>query len=311
MDARRPLRQDGAPESSLTIVMYHYVRDGARVHARTVDEFHAQLEHIARTYSVVGLDAVSSRRWPDNACLLTFDDGLVEHLQVVAPALAARGMSGVFCPSGAAVLERRVLDVQKSQFVIAASDEHASLARRIFELAPEQDEAALRRRWTLPHRYDTAETVLVKRLLQDGLPERSRRRVLDTLFADLVAEDERAFADDLYLDLEGVRELLRLGMEVAGHGWDHRRLALLDEDAQRGEIDGALRLLREAGAPVDGWSMCFAYGSRDETSLALLRDRGCAVGLTTDPRVATRDDDLLQLPRLDTNDLPVEVVERI
>ena len=55
--------------------------------------------------------------------------------------------------------------------------------------------------------------------------------------------------------------------------------------------------------------MCFAYGSRDETSLGLLRQAGCAIGLTTEPRVATEADSLLELPRLDTNDLRVEVVE--
>jgi peptidoglycan/xylan/chitin deacetylase (PgdA/CDA1 family) len=285
--------------------MYHYVRDGARVHARTVDEFHAQLEHIARNHTVVDLETVRSRAWPEDACLLTFDDGLVEHLEVVVPALARRGLTGVFCPPGASVLERRVLDVQKSQFVLAASDDHEALARRIFELAP--DARALE--VPLAHRYDPPETVLVKRLLQDALPEEERRRVLDTLFAELVADDERAFADGLYLDLEGVRELLAFGMEVAAHGWEHRRLALLDEEGQRDEIDGSLRLLEATGAPTEAWAMCFAYGSRDESSLRLLRERGCAVGLTTEPRVATSEDDLLELPRLDTNDLPVEVVE--
>jgi peptidoglycan/xylan/chitin deacetylase (PgdA/CDA1 family) len=285
--------------------MYHYVRDGARVHARTVDEFHAQLEHIARNHTVVDLETVRSRAWPEDACLLTFDDGLVEHLEVVVPALARRGLTGVFCPPGASVLERRVLDVQKSQFVLAASDDHEALARRIFELAP--DARALE--VPLAHRYDPPETVLVKRLLQDAPPEEERRRVLDTLFAELVADDERAFADGLYLDLEGVRELLAFGMEVAAHGWEHRRLALLDEEGQRDEIDGSLRLLEATGAPTEAWAMCFAYGSRDESSLRLLRERGCAVGLTTEPRVATSEDDLLELPRLDTNDLPVEVVE--
>jgi peptidoglycan/xylan/chitin deacetylase (PgdA/CDA1 family) len=296
--------------SRLTIVMYHYVRDGARVHARTTAELEAQLDHVAARHTVVGLDAVRSRSWPDDACLLTFDDGLVEHLEVVAPALARRGMTGVFCAVGAAVLERRVLDVQKSQFVLATSDDHAALARRIFELVPDEDEAELRERWTLPHRYDPPEKVLVKRLLQDGLPGPERARVLDTLFAELVSEDERTFADGLYLDLDGLRELAAMGMELAGHGWQHRRLALLDEAGRREEIDGSLRLLREAGAPSEEWAMCFAYGSRDETSLRLLREAGCAIGLTTEPRVATDEDDLLQLPRLDTNDLPVEVVER-
>ncbi|TMJ93538.1 MAG: hypothetical protein E6G67_12095, partial [Actinobacteria bacterium] len=197
-------------------MMYHYVRDGARVHSRTTAELDAQLDHIAANYTVIGLNDVRSRAWPDDACLLTFDDGLVEHLDVVAPALLRRGLTGVFCPPGAAVLERRVLDVQKSQFVLAASPDHDALARRVFELHPESDEAALRERWTLPHRYDPPQTVLVKRLLQDGLPEETRRRVLDTLFAELVSDDERAFAGELYLDLDGVRELVGLGMELAG-----------------------------------------------------------------------------------------------
>lgn len=296
---------------SLTVVMYHYVRDGARVHARMPAELDNQLDHVARTYTVVRLDDLRARSWPDDACLLTFDDGLVEHLDVVVPALARRGLNGVFCPPGAAVLERRVLDVQKSQFVLASSGDHAALARRIFELAPDADEHELRERLTLPHRYDPPETVLVKRLLQDGLPETERRRVLDTLFAELVSGDERAFADSLYLDVEGVRELVAMGMEVAGHGWWHKRLALLDEEGQRGEIEGSLRLLEAVYGETPGrWAMCFAYGSRNDTSLRLLRESGCDIGLTTEPRVATRDDDLLQLPRVDTNDLPVEVVER-
>ena len=240
--------------------MYHYVRDGARVHARTRAELEGQLDHIASRCTVVGLDAVRSREWPEDACLLTFDDGLVEHLEVVAPALARRGLTGVFCAPGAAVLERRVLDVHKSQFVLAAAPDHAALARRIFELVPGEDEAALRERWTLPHRYDPPEKVLVKRLLQDGLPEPERKRVLDTLFHELVSDDERAFADRLYLDLEGLGALVAMGMELAGHGWAHRRLELLDETQQREEIDGSVRLLEAAlGVRPREWAMCFAY----------------------------------------------------
>ena len=36
---------------------------------------------------------------------------------------------------------------------------------------------------------------------------------------------------------------------------------------------------------------------------------GCTVGLTTEPRRATAEDPLLELPRIDTNDLQREVVE--
>jgi hypothetical protein len=54
------------------------------------------------------------------------------------------------------------------------------------------------------------------------------------------------------------------------------------------------------------WALCYPYGSRDETTLRLLREAGCTLGLTTDPRRATTDDDLLELPRIDTNDLEAE-----
>jgi len=67
--------------------MYHYVRDDARVHARTVAELDAELDHVAERYTPVRLEDVVASAWPDDACLLTFDDGLVEHLDVVAPAL--------------------------------------------------------------------------------------------------------------------------------------------------------------------------------------------------------------------------------
>jgi peptidoglycan/xylan/chitin deacetylase (PgdA/CDA1 family) len=285
----------------LTIVMYHYVRDGARVHARTVAELEAQLDHVTDRYDVVGLDDVLGGAWPENGCLLTFDDGLVEHLDTVAPALEARGLRGVFAVPGRPVLERRPLDVQKTQFLLAGSDDHAALGERLLELAEVEDADAFRRANTPAHRFDPPETVLVKRALQDGLPEERRRGVLDALFRERVTEDERAFADSLYLTLDGCRELVARGHAVIGHGWEHRRLGLLGEAEQRRELDGSRRLVAEAGGT---WAMCYAYGSRNETTLALLRASACPLALTTDVGVASEDDDPLQLPRLDTNDLP-------
>ena len=284
--------------------MYHYVRDGARVHARTVGDFERELDHVAARYSPVRLDDVVRGGWPDDACLLTFDDGLAEHLGTVAPALETRGLSGVFCPPGEAVVERRPLDVQKTQFLLAATDDHKALGDEILERVEDPE-----RVWadnTPPHRFDPPETVFVKRALQDGLPDEQRGAILDALFREHVTEDERAFADELYLTVEQCRELVARGHEVIGHGWRHRRLGLLDEPAQRDELERTRGFVELVGGT---WALCYPYGSRDATTLALLRELGCAAALTTDPRRATRDDPLLELPRIDTNDLQLEVVE--
>ena len=288
----------------LTIVMYHYVRDGARVHARTIAELERQLDHVASRYECIGIDAIAARRWPDRGCVLTFDDGLVEHLETVAPALERRGLRGVFCPPGRAVLERVPLDVQKTQFLLANTRDHRALGQRVLEAADDPD-----RLWadnTPPHRFDPPETVFVKRALQEGLPEPRRREVLDTLFREHVTADERAFADSLYLSIEGCRQLVARGHDVVGHGWEHRRLGLLDERGQRDDLERTRAFVDDVGG---SWALCYPYGSRDATTLRLLRELGCSVGLTTEPRRATEEDDLLELPRIDTNDLELEVVE--
>ena len=284
--------------------MYHYVRDGARVHARTVAELERELDHVASRYTPVRLEQVVAGDWPDDACLLTFDDGLVEHLATVAPALERRGLTGVFCPPGEAVVERRPLDVQKTQFLLASSDDHRALGDEI--LARVDDPEAVWAQNTPAHRYDRPETVFVKRALQDGLQDEQRREMLDSLFHEHVTEDERAFADELYLTVEQCRELAARGHEVIGHGWAHRRLGLLDEAAQRDELERTRAFVASVGGT---WALCYPYGSRNETTLALLRELGCAAALTTEPRRATREDSLLELPRIDTNDLQVEVVQ--
>jgi peptidoglycan/xylan/chitin deacetylase (PgdA/CDA1 family) len=288
----------------LTIVMYHYVRDGGPVHARTVAELEAQLDFVARSYEVLRVEDLAARAWPENACVLTFDDGLREHLEVVAPALEAHGLTGCFCVPAQPVLERRVLDVQKTQWLLATVSDHAALGDELLALAEIDDEAAFRAANTPPHRYDPPETVFVKRALQDGLPEDRRRAVLDRLFREHVTHDERAFADELYLTLDECRELVRRGHDVIGHGYEHRRLGLLDEAAQRAEIERSRAFVADVGGT---WALCYAYGSRNETTLRLLEESGCALALTTEPRRATEADPLLELPRIDTNDLQGEV----
>jgi peptidoglycan/xylan/chitin deacetylase (PgdA/CDA1 family) len=289
----------------LTIVMYHYVRDAGGVPARTPAELERELDHVAERYTTVRLRDLGGGDWPDDACLLSFDDGLVEHLATVAPALERRGLTGVFCPPGRAVAERKPLDVQKTQFLLAASNDHGALGDRILEHV--EDAARFRGENTPPHRFDSPATVFVKRALQDGLPEPTRSEVLDELFAEIVGVDERTFADDLYLTEHDCRELVARGHEVVGHGWEHKRLGLLDEAEQRGELERTRAFVEGIGG---SWALCYPYGSRDATTLRLLDELGCRIGLTTDARRATALDPLLELPRIDTNDLQREAVEQ-
>ena len=84
------------------VVMYHYVRDSAAtpfpaIRALPPALFEQQLDWLQREYHLVDIDALSAAVagrgvLPANAALLTFDDGLVDHYQVVVPILRQRGL---------------------------------------------------------------------------------------------------------------------------------------------------------------------------------------------------------------------------
>jgi len=305
----------------LTIVMYHYVRDPARtrypdIKALRTDEFELQLDHVARTFEVVSLRDVLSAvtadsSLPENACLLTFDDGLADHHETVFPRLRERGMTGTFFPAGLPLTERVVLDVHKIHYILAATDE-ASIVATLFEQLermrasrrlPSAEE--LRSAYERGDRFDTPEVTLIKASLQFGLAADVRAELVDSLFDTYVEDAEEDLARDLYLGIPELREMIRGGMEVGGHGWTHRWLGKLSCDEQAEEIRRTVGLLEHIqGSPLSDWTMCYPYGSYNAHTLNLVRECGARLGLTTNPGAVLRLDRPLELARLDTIDLP-------
>jgi peptidoglycan/xylan/chitin deacetylase (PgdA/CDA1 family) len=306
----------------LTIVMYHYVRDLANtpfpsIKGLATSDFEVQLDHIARRYEVVGLDDVlaaaeGERALPRDACLLTFDDGFVDHHETVFPRLRARGMRGAFFPPGRPVLEHVPLDVHKLHFILAAASSPGAVAERMLEeldrLRSERalpSEGELRARYESEDRFDSPETMLIKGVLQHGLPARIRAALVQRMFTHFVDDDEQAFARELYMGLDQLRELLRGGMAIGGHGWAHEWLGKLPRAAQSEELSRTAGLLELVhGAPPSAWTMCYPYGSYNAETLELVSEHGAVLGLTTKPDVVADFSRPFELERLDTNDLP-------
>jgi peptidoglycan/xylan/chitin deacetylase (PgdA/CDA1 family) len=307
---------------SLTIVMYHYVRDLRHsrypaIKGLSIDDFEGQLDYITRHYSVCSTREVVAaahgrRTLPDNACLLTFDDGLLDHFTIVFPRLARRGLTASFYPPAVASAQGTVLDTHKIHFILAAATDHAALAQRVVVLvdAHQKDAdlpsgAALWEQWARPSRFDGADVVFIKRVLQRGLPERVRAAITATLFDEYVGVSEPVFARELYMDVDQLRCLIASGMEVGGHGAAHVWLDNLSPAGQREEIRRTAAFLAEVhGRAAVDWVMCYPFGAYTAETLALLPAAGCALGLTTQVGTVRDLASPFTLPRLDTNDLP-------
>jgi peptidoglycan/xylan/chitin deacetylase (PgdA/CDA1 family) len=308
---------------SLTIVMYHYVRDLVRsrypgIKGRNLEEFRRQLDHIADRYTVVTAQQVvaairGEEPIPENAAWLTFDDGYLDHYTNVFPLLFERGWQGSFFPPSQTVLDRKLLDVNKIHFILAAQPQSEPIVREIKAAldarSADQGVRPFEYYWNefaRPTRYDPAEVVFIKRSLQFGLPGSVRTQIVDRLFDRFVSVDPAAFAAELYVSLDQLRTMVACGMYVGSHGASHCWLDRIAPAQQAAEIDDSLDFLRSVGAPAQSWVMCYPYGGVDQSVLHLLRQRNCGAALTTRPATASLDaDDPLLLPRVDTNELPM------
>ena len=312
-----------SPSPPLTVVMYHFVRPLAatpfpRLTALDLAAFREQLAYITRHYTPVALSeviaAANGSALPPRPIVLTFDDGYADHYRHVFPLLADSGVTAAFFPTSRTLIDRRMLDVNKIQFVLAAAESPARLVAMIEEAVLRQTGRAgigtpetYRREGWAPTRYDAAEVAYVKRMLQRLLPEQMRSDLLDTLFAALVSGDEAGFAAELYFTVEQAREMIAAGMELGCHGDQHVMLTTLTRDAQAREIDGALRVLDVVGRPRQGFAYCYAKGDHNADSVDLLHSRGCAIALTTKTGLATvTPGSMLTVPRIDANDLPID-----
>lgn len=305
-----------------TIVAYHYVRDLAasrypRIKGLSIERFEGQLDYIARHYSVCSLQSLwqaraGGRPLPVNSCILTFDDGLADHYQIVFPRLLERGMVGAFFPVALPARERVVLAVHKIHIILARVTDGARLLGETLDLVNRHrgshvlpSDTELRERYGAASRFDPPEIAFVKKLLQHALPASVRSVIVAELFSRYADADEGVIAGEWYMDLPQLRVMLQNGMEIGGHGVGHEWLGRLSEDDQRGEIDGTAGFLKlvHQRETMD-WLMCYPYGSYNELTLSLLRRAGCAAAVTTKVGLSN-DEDVLQLSRLDTNDLPV------
>ena len=305
--------------ASCLVAMYHYVRVTAgtqypSLNALAPRDFEKQLDTISQARHVVSYtdferNVVGRRSFASPAALLTFDDGFVDHYEVVLPRLRARKLSGVFFLAGAPLDDPpKVLNVHKTHFLIETLG-----AARLFEavqrILNDRQVMVDANMSNLPHvyRYDgVLRHTELKRLLNYELPYELLDLLLSELFEKYLG-DESIFARRLYLSQDQIREMPNANMTFGFHTEQHRVLSRLPAVVQRKEIQqGCARIRALTDQTVVPF--CYPYGhahTYNTVTVDAVRAGGYSTAFTTARRlVDSVADDPLELPRYDTRDLP-------
>ena len=309
----------------MTIVMYHYVRNlkASRypgIKGLDFQHFKRQIKLLNQTHTIITIEECLEflngtgeiNRLPENAALLTFDDGYLEHFTEVFPFLDEMGLQGSFFPPVVSTTERKVLDVNKIHFVLASSVNPKYLLRRLSEsIAKYQKEYELmdpeiyfRKIDSVEHPYDPLEVIIFKRVLQRELPYEVRSKIVSELFHEFVNVKEEVFAEELYMKESHLKCMLKHGMHVGGHGYSHEWLNRLTVEQQINETDKMRDFLEVLGVDKNSWVMCYPYGAYDSSMINILKERNCALGLTTgDAKADLVQEKRYRLNRIDTNEI--------
>ena len=302
-------------------MMYHYVREilnspYPNVKGLEFSGFRRQLDYLLMNYEMISANHLIEYlrggipALPANSCLLTFDDGFKDHTEYVLPELKRRGLDGCFFPSAKPIVEQRLLDVHAVQFILTCCKDIFALvsdlkAECIKIGFTENDIADWWPEAPFPSRYDSAEVVFVKSVLQMYLPEEHRSSIVKKLFERYVGRSENEFSKELYMSQDDVKDLIMEGMYVGSHSYSHYHMNACDVRTQELEIDKSLKFISDVGGSTSDWIFNYPHGSYNNETLNILVDKKCIAGFTTKVGIASLENgNALELSRYDTNDFP-------
>ena len=244
---------------NLVAPFYHSVADQTPRHlrhlyeSRRCAEFEADIDFFLRNFNLVSLDDVLTHTrqgtpLPPRALFLSFDDGLREIWETVAPILKRKGVPATFFLNHdfldnvqlcyrhkASLLAQAALDLDDRQ----RSRIGQAVAQRLPGAAPPPEGLA---EWLLATPYPQADVLdQVAPLLNVDFPAYLRQ--------------ERP-----YLDAEQVRALLRDGFSIGAHSLDHPRFAEITPAEQvRQTVQSVERLQADFG--VNSRTFAFPFTS--------------------------------------------------
>ena len=312
--------------------MYHYVRDlkNSRypdIKGLDINLFKEQIDYMRKHYHIITTEEVihsidNQVKIPEKSVLLTFDDAYSDHYNNVFPILDKYKLQGSFYTPSKAITEHTVLDVNKIHFILASVEDKSNIVNDLKELVKfYQREYQLEdfdyyyKKLAQPSRtyrsMDTKDVIFIKQLLQVELVEELRINIVGTLFEKYIGMSENAFSRELYMNEEQLKHMLRSGQHIGNHGYNHYWWNDLNEEEMSQELDLSISFLKKLGVDMNNWTACYPYGSYDNQSIEMLRERGCKLALTSEVNIATTNKNTrFIMPRLDTNEIPKDKNEK-
>ena len=297
-------------------LMYHYVRnynnDFPFSKYKDLNSFTVEITKIQKSYSFLNLtEATNLDNYNDKVVILTFDDGLKDHLHA-AEILKGKGINATFYISINPFLKKKLLHVHKAHLITSKfGPESINLLDKAIEnLNMDKKEIEnIREKELFKSRYksqiDNYHIKNFKKIINYYGALGMREKILDEI---LISKNLNIDVESFYLNEKEIKYISSLGFEIGSHGVTHNVMSRLSIKEQFYELQNSKHFLeRIIQKPID--SFCYPYGRKDsytEDTIDLLKKNNYKNAISVDYRDISYDDlinNIFEIPRYDCNSI--------
>ena len=301
-------------------IMYHYVRGSTDrspdYYHLDIDDFRRQLDYFESEFGFADRDAfiefiTGERETPPTGVILTFDDGLRDHVEFVFPELKKRDLWGMFYVPTGPYEDGTLLDVHRIHTLLGEADGEVLLEHT--QTVVDEEMVPFKRRTeyrneSYERQDNTDATTQAKRILNYFISDEYQTQVIDRLVERIGVSEPSV--SSYYMRPTELQEMSDAGMIIGAHTVTHPVLSKLDEDEQRSEITNSFEFLDDAvdGLPVR--TFCYPYGgsfSFTDVTISILEASDCEWSFMVKQADITCSDlkpNTHSLPRYDCNEFP-------
>ena len=257
-------------------------------------------------YQIIQEGKYKSKKSP---LLLTFDDGTKDHAKIVSPILKKKKIPGIFFVPARPAEKKKVLHAHAIHEILINTRNLNEIIKQIDDYFLKnnltRENNLFKTKWLVPDKFNDKFTNYIKRMLQIGLPEQEREKIVNLFFQKYVTKNETEFVENFYANQDDLKDMVEQEMILFPHGTNHYHMDILSQKELKLDIEGSLSFIRKFNKKLTNWIACYPFGSFNKNVTNTCKKNGAFCGVTTKSGIVklNKSTELMELPRINNDEL--------
>jgi len=293
--------------------MYHYIKNFNKkipfFNFLHFNNFKKQNNYFKNNNGFIKITDNLEKIYNKNKFLLTFDDGLKEHLKI-AKYLKQKNILGIFFIPSMQLEKSDFLPVHKIHLIFGKYSANELLAiykkfkinlnfkKHIFSIIEKQKDFLEKKKlFTEKNKKIYLKTIL------NNLDQKNPKIVNKIFNYCFNKKTQKIIFKKFYLNSKDIKKLDKLGMKIGAHGHNHRVLSKLNYKLQKRDIHKSINILSNILNKKINY-FCYPYGGFkvfNNNTIKILREKKIIYSFNVEAKNWTKTSNRFYVPRYDCN----------